>query len=427
MKKGGRRHKGMSPARRQRQKQMIKQRQVQRIQRELRQKQKKRHNMPAPPRKRSMPSKSPKQAKSTASSSAQQASLRQLQMQFDSLNKRAQLETVYDAIARIDNELTQLPFDLTELRQRGYVHGGLLDDKMDALDKQWDGLRPQVEQALRQQVRQLDRELDQLERRFLRLDRPNNYAIEAAESQLRSARSEISSAQRTVETLYTGIERDIRAVRSTLRAAGQMLDWIVDSAEIELTDAEGPIIATEAIWQHGDEEGMEGILLLTDLRLMFEQVTTTVTNKRLGLFGGDKSSTRRLQVELGADQLEGASVETESGGGLFGRGKRETLFVRGSNDADYARLQFRLKSGDEAVWVQLIERVRNGDIDADRDDEFVEEAAAAQAAVYNFPTSCPNCFAALPMPKRGDTHLRCEYCGSLVKPMRVSTVPQPAE
>jgi predicted nuclease with TOPRIM domain len=83
------------------------------------------------------------------------AQINSVQDKFERLAAQAELEDVFSAVGDIDNKLTQLPFDLEALRDRGYVHSGQLEDRLEALDNQWDEVRPRVEKALTEQVQRL--------------------------------------------------------------------------------------------------------------------------------------------------------------------------------------------------------------------------------------------------------------------------------
>ena len=90
----------------------------------------------------------------------------QLRSQFSRLEGAAQLPDIYDAIGEIDKQLIQLPVALETLRNRGYVHSGQIEDELEAIDDQWDDIRPRIDTALKNHVRRLDSEMDQVERRI---------------------------------------------------------------------------------------------------------------------------------------------------------------------------------------------------------------------------------------------------------------------
>ncbi|WP_420630511.1 hypothetical protein, partial [Candidatus Leptofilum sp.] len=117
--------------------------------------------MPKPPARRPVKRAAARTGAAAAVSAELASKIDRIQDKFERLESQAQLEDIYTAVGDIDNKLTSLPFDLEALRDRGYVHSGQLEDKLEALDDQWDELRPRVEKAITEQVNRLDRELDQ--------------------------------------------------------------------------------------------------------------------------------------------------------------------------------------------------------------------------------------------------------------------------
>ena len=335
-----------------------------------------------------------------------------VQNKFNNLEARAQLSTVYNDIGEIEARLTQLPLELDELRARGYVHSGGLEDRIVAFDQQWDEVQPRVEKALQQQVRRLDHEFDMVEQRVDALARPTAAAAGTAETAIAGLERRVSAAESAVRALYSSVQGELRAIDAELDRVDWMLDQLEASQEISLYDTEGPIAAVEAEWENDGDEGPDGILFLTDQRLIFEQNEVVAKKKFLGLVTTDKETIRQLLLAFPAQEIQEVTASEE--GGFLGMGKDDILELVCTANAPHSRLRFHLEGQDAEAWAVLLKKVRSGEIDGDRADDYVEEVAAAQVVLGAFPTQCPNCFAAVAPPARGVTTAVCAFCGSTI-------------
>lgn len=324
------------------------------------------------------------------------------------------MSDVYDEIGRISTMLNKLPSELDELRQRGYVHGGSLDDRLLDLDDQWDAVEPRVHDMVMTEQQTLGKEVTAARFVVARAGRSESGSA-AASDRIDALEQKINTAKRNIENLYNDIHVALRDIKQQLHAADELLDWIEESSHIKLLEAEGPVTGAEAQWlRDADEDGPTGILILTDQRLLFEQREKIVTRRMLGIFARESEMRQELLLDIDESDIE--SVVADEKKGRFGFGKKEIVRLVGTADADFSRLAFLLKDADSDDWARMLKRVMTGDIDSDRDEAFVEAMEVAAEIAASFPTTCPSCLATLPEPQRGDTSISCEFCGSVVKP-----------
>jgi hypothetical protein len=368
--------------------------------------------MPTPPQRRVVQKAAP--AAAAAVTPEQKAKADGIDHQFDTLASEAQLGAVYDAIGRFDAKLTELPFELEKQRQRGYVHGGQLEDQLEALEEKWDQIRPRVETNLRTQIPRLDQELDQAEQLVNRMNPANDASVRTAESAVNNLSTRIRAAQDAVSNLYQPLESELSAIDWRITAVGQMMDLLDGSQEIVLLEAEGPLLAVEAEWKQSGDEGPDGYLFLTDQHLFFEQREEVVTKKRLGLFKADSEKIQKLLINVQAHEIE--KVEHKEEGGFMGMGKKDMLELTFAATAPVSRARFHLKGQNSSDWAAMIKRVQTGAIDEDRSGDYVDELQAAEAATASFPVQCPNCFGAVQVQPRGATSYACEFCGAVIRP-----------
>jgi hypothetical protein len=346
------------------------------------------------------------------------AAEQQRQMQYDNVRRRfasleasAQLSDIYQTIGHLDSRLTALPLELDALRKRYYVHAGQLEDKIAALDEKWDEIRPQLDTTLREQVHLLNGDLDQVRRAMSQLGSLGGN-VSAAEAAVQGLSQKITAARNAVSGLYSGLDDQIDEVDDDMDRVDWMLDHF-EAAQIELRDTEGPLAVAEAEWQEDGDEGPDGLLFLTDQRILFQQNEEIVTKKMLGIFAKETEKIEKMLLEIEVkhiDQFE----DLEEKSGFLGTSRDEILSLIMSHEAPLSRARFHLLKQDSTAWANLIRRVKNGEIDEDRAEDYLTELTEAEAVAAGFPKRCPHCFADLPEPPRGVSSVVCEFCATVV-------------
>ena len=343
------------------------------------------------------------------------AKVQAIQSRYEGLAAQAQLSGIYDAIGDIDSLLTELPFAVQELRDRGYVHSRQMEDKLAALAEQWDETRPRVESTLEAQVRRLDRDLSRAETKVALINPRNQASIRAADTAVNSLSNQINAAHSAVTGLYEGIQQELQSIKGEIGKIETMLALFDESPEIQLLEAEGPLLAVKTIWRRDGDDGPEGVLFLTDQRLLFEQREEVVTKKRFGLFKAESEMVQELLIEVNVYEIESLTDKEE--GGFLGMGKEDVLEMVFAATAPLSRAKFHLKGQDSADWAAMIKRVQTGEIDQHRAEEYLDEVEEALAMSASFPAQCPTCFAAVPEQPRGVTSYTCEFCGTVITPV----------
>jgi hypothetical protein len=269
-----------------------------------------------------------------------------------------------------------------------------------------------VESALQEQVKRLDRELDGAELKVNRMT--NSAGVQAADTAVNSLSRQLSAATSAVEGLFQGLENELDTIGYRLNSLQQLLSRYAESPEIQLYEAEGPLLAVEAVWQQNGEEGPAGFLFLTDQRLLFEQREEVVTKRKFGLFKSESEKIQKVLIEVQTHEIDQVSHKEE--GGFLGMGKDDILELVFADTAALTRARFHLKGQESADWAAMIKRVKTGEIDADRAEDYLEEVETAVARTASFPSQCPNCYAAVEPPPRGATSVTCGFCGTVITP-----------
>lgn len=339
-----------------------------------------------------------------------------IQREFDSLESRAQLTSLYQDIGDIDQMLIDLPIELKDVRGRGYVHNRHLKDKLEILAGEWKKARSRVERMLKAQIRKLESSLEDAQDQVGKMKVKKESAIDAAETAVNSLESRIESAETSIKSQYNGVETQLNTINWQLTQVTEMMDWIDSSDEITLREAEGPLEAVEAEWHtDGKDEGPDGILLLTDQRILFEQREEIVTKRKFGLFKSESKDIQKLHLEIETGDIDDVSHKEE--GGFLGMGKKDILELVLSASAPVSRARFHLKGEESSDWAEMIKQVTSGEVDEDRADKFVEAVKAADEKAAAFPETCQNCYAQVPPQPRGIVTVECAFCGATIVPI----------
>ncbi len=210
-------------------------------------------------------------------------------------------------------------------------------------------------------------------------------------SSLASAEAQAEAAEDTVLDLYDEYADEVDSLSTHL----DWVDWMLDAlatASFKLLATESGVAATEAVWQRPGLEPENGILYLTDQRLLWED--------RVGDF--------ELKIDVPVQQVKDAKEVSDDDGEF------DVIAVTfDRSDAPVPAVEFQLALPVAEDWLQMIGRARSGDYVSDRAVELDE---ADLERIRNAPEQCPNCGAAITSPVlRGQNEITCEYCGVVTR------------
>ncbi|MCZ7542212.1 MAG: hypothetical protein M5R40_01135 [Anaerolineae bacterium] len=184
------------------------------------------------------------------------------------------------------------------------------------------------------------------------------------------------------------------------------INWTLNQAEeasFTFQPNESPVIAAEAQWHVQGGDSPEGVLYLTDQRLIFEQ-----KEKKGGFLGIGGQKVQDIAWEMPVGYIENAKSYDE---GFFGR--KDMIDLALSASAPYGQLVVEVKKGDNDWWLRQINRARTGTLANERVGSKtlgVDEVVLSEA-----PTTCPNCGGVLPEIVKGMTQLQCAYCSTVIR------------
>lgn len=346
-----------------------------------------------------------------------------LQTRAKRLFSDAKLAEIARDVSDTTADVAKLPGELARLRSRGYMFASYLEHKIEVLSGHWNSARQEVERAMDDESRQLRAQVQQVENLLAATESQLNNmigllkAMPALEQGIDNLESSIKTAETRIKNLFATLERDVSQTVEQLQELQAHLDQR-DKASFPFLTGENIFLTASGEWVAAGKGGQDpdGILFLTDQRLIFEQ--NEKTGKTLGLFGG--KHTQEIKWEFPLQQIEKVEAENK---GLFG-GKDMLHFTLGAG-ARYPRITVEVKGKARCkFWAAQIERMMRGETK----DERAIPLDADLETLDSAPTTCHVCGATLPPLTVGQTQITCQYCGSVIgigKPGSQPASPQP--
>ncbi len=333
-----------------------------------------------------------------------------LRARFDQLNSKGSLSDVASDASSLTRDIDKLPQEIAKVRQRGYAFASYLEHKSEVLAQRWDDLKGDVQQAIDSEAARLRPEINRL--RFqvdsgakLRNSPALQGQLPDLEHNVQVVESLLSGAESRIKGLFATLQTDTAQTLDHLRQIGWYLDER-DEASFDFLAGEALFLVAKGEWvaTGKGKDDPDGILYLTDQRLIFEQKETV--GKKLGLFGGKKAQGVEWAISL--HQIEGVQAENK---GFLG-GKDMLNFTLGSG-APYTAITVEVKGGVQSkFWAAQIERMIKGETS---DERAIQPDEETLDAIRSAPTACPSCGGTLPQLVAGERQVECPYCGSVIR------------
>jgi len=181
------------------------------------------------------------------------------------------------------NMVTGLPESVRRLRARGYRFQSSLDQTADELKEQWKVLRPSLRKMLQDRAMKLGAALGCIQFAMRQLSRFASDPINA-EPLLAHARATVGDLERRSRLAIHEVNDPFAAYRTKVGifvAGLEQLEWTLtqgDEAKFQLRAGEGVVIGAKATWLRSHEDHPEGVLYLTNQRIIFEQKQNVALN-----------------------------------------------------------------------------------------------------------------------------------------------------
>jgi uncharacterized protein (DUF3084 family) len=324
-----------------------------------------------------------------------QADIVEAQNDVNALQESLMLQEARGDLEALENDVRSLERKLGEVRAGGYAVESDLEGEITVLGTQWDRVKTNAETVLTQQAGILSEQSASIQEKMSRLAgmsanlgaaRPVYMQLKSA---LASAGAQAEAAEATVFAQFEDYANEIEGLSAHLDWVSWMLEALA-TASFQLLATESGVAAAEAMWLAPGREPENGVLFLTDQRLLWE----------------DRIGDYELKVEAANSSITGVELQANE--------DEDDVLVFGfdsNGPAHEARFDLAELVGDD--WLTKVGRARNGDYSTDR---AIEIDQAELDKVKNAPTSCPNCSASLTAPVlRGQNEITCEYCGAVTR------------
>lgn len=337
-----------------------------------------------------------------------------LQSRLGRLQDGARLSRTRDALEDTQTKINGLPMRIKKLREAGYAFERELESQAEEFARQWNALSPSLTAAANQQAASLQAALRPLEAQMTQLAtlKSNPAAarpvLDTLAAGVKTLEDKVSAAERQISGMYNALNSQVAALIFQLGKIEWMLNQLAE-AKFTLRPTESGIMAVKAVWcKDGKErpEDPDGVLYLTDQRLLFEQKEEIATRKVLFITTA-KEKVQALLWEAPIALID--EIKPSKQGMLKNEDHLDLRFAPG---APMQTVHLHIwQEGSE--WVKLIHRAKSGDFDRTRaiaiDQAEVEKVKSA-------PSQCPSCGANITQPVlRGMDSLKCEYCGYVIR------------
>jgi hypothetical protein len=340
--------------------------------------------------------------------------IRSLQSKVGDLQGSVRLTKARDAVEDLQTTINGLTQKVATLRTRGYFFDINMENQAKAFVESWALLHPNLQSQINLQSSALMNSLRPIEMQMPQLTAAASNPASARgllgsmQSAVKMLEEKVSATENTINGMYNKFNDQVYQFTKHLDEIEYLIKQLAE-ASFQLLPTEGGIAAIKAVWcktgkeQKGDPEG---VLYLTDQRIIFEQKEEIVTKKVL-FVATEKQKVQQLQIECPVALVD--KIETSKQGMLK---NEDHIEVRFSSGAPVEVAHFHIWT-DNSKWQQLINRAKSKDFDKDR---AVAIDQADVDKVKTAPSQCPSCGGNITqVVMRGMDKITCEYCGFVIR------------
>ena len=254
--------------------------------------------------------------------------------------------------------VTGLPESVSRLRARGYKFQSSLDQTADELNEQWKVLGSSLRKMLQDRAMKLGPALGRMQFAMRQLNRFADDPINA-EPLLAHARASAGDLEHRSRVAMHEVKDPFAAYRAKvgiLVAGLEQLEWTLtqrDEAKFQLRAGEGVVIASKATWLRSHDDHPEGVLYLTNQRMIFEQKQNVATRK-FPFITTDSRLGHQALLEVSIKAIE--EITATKKGFFSNKDHLEMTFASGiAVPAAY----FWLYGQDSVSWEELVRQAKS--------------------------------------------------------------------
>ncbi len=329
---------------------------------------------------------------------------------IEDLQEEATFTEELDEMVDLEANIEALQPKLDKLRASGYKYKNFLEKKIENLAVKWQEAKPHAREVYAENKRAADPMVAEIVNELAKLRaRPNASKLAALETRTKSIQTKVEALEEEVEAIYDGISRTYYQTQSQIN----QLIWAMEQlseATFKLNADEALVQAVKAEWriEQGKKENPEGVLYLTDQRILFERKEKIATKKIL-FIATQKELVHELMFETPILSVDEMNRHTE---GLFRHAEHLDLVL--GRGAPFAEADFRLKGQKVKEWMAMIKRTQSGELQRERIGATMVEVTA-QVALEETPISCEACGAPMPTLPETQQQYQCSYCSQVMR------------
>lgn len=322
--------------------------------------------------------------------------IKELQRSISTLNN--EISEPMRKVNRLGDKITSLPSRVSKVRDSGYKSLVYLDEAQKHLYEKWTENETIIRNDVSRRTEEIRDRLNRIERELSRagyLERYNSgsleYPIESIQSDVKNLENHTERLLQKYHNTYNDIEEDLRIAEQTVEVlASSSFDW---------KNGEHPLLAVEA---EDLDKDIKGYIILTNHRFIFEK-EEEIALKKTWFIVTEKKKVRSVVLErpIGSlDDILRGSVGLLKGAGVY------INFKKGIKE----EIKFDTRGRDADRLIRFFKFIMSGE--AEKELEMEEEVKEGRDKV---PITCSYCSAPYQDEVyRGQTSLKCKYCGSVI-------------
>ena len=337
-----------------------------------------------------------------------------LRAKIAELEKSTRLTSMHDSVEDIQTTVNNLDTKVADLRSRGFVYGKGWEEQAIDLANQWKQIHPNLSAKINAEANMLQKTFAPIGAQGTSLASvKDNFAqaqniLNQLGPKIEAVESKVKAAEQQIRGMYDSFQGQANQFSREIREADWMLKQ-VEEATFQLLATEAVAKAVKAVWVKDGEEDKsdpDGVLYLTDQRLLFEQKEEVATKKIL-FITTEKEKRHKLLFEAPVALVESVEISKD---GFFKN--KDNIKVHFAPGAPFDRVHFHIWQNC-SEWQAGINRVKSKEIEKDRavalDDEAVEKVKSA-------PSKCPSCGGNISQViMRGQDTITCKFCGHVIR------------
>jgi hypothetical protein len=312
-----------------------------------------------------------------------------------------QLSEAENLVNRVDDSIVKLPTRIAGLRQMNYLLQSNLEVDHQKAANSWAALGAILKSDVISRATSLKPELDIIEREL--------YALRSSSSlssgNLANLTSRLSAQRILVSDIVARTQSQLVPVNSILSPVEKGLKFAeatverISVASFKWKPGETPVISIPAKNMKGN---VDGILTLTNQRIIYEEVKEVVMKKVL-FWATEKKTDRQLSLEK---PIGAVSKIIKGKVGLF---EGEGLYIDFKQDEPQLVLDAYGEDADETI--KLFNQISMGQIDTDLEKTKPTDKEPAEKRLI----TCPYCGAPYRDEiYRGQVSVQCKYCATVI-------------